>query len=99
MACGDQTMVTRRRLSFTLATPRTEPLRHVLNLLPMSRSWCHARFNTSPAFFRPFGRCEHFGRLATGDQFVTYLLVGSIVGAVAIAMAAALFDRRLLRRA
>ena len=30
MARGDQTMINARRLSFTLATPRTEPVRDIL---------------------------------------------------------------------
>jgi fluoroquinolone transport system permease protein len=35
---------------------------------------------------------------AVGDSFSTYLFVGSFVGLTAIAIAAVLFDRRLLRR-
>lgn len=72
-------------------------LLNVINLLPIVAFFVPPPLQYVAGVLPAFWPMRALWSAAAGDPFVTYLLVGSIVGTVAIAIAAALFDRRLLR--
>lgn len=73
-------------------------LLNVINLLPVVAFFVPRPLQYVAGVLPAFWPMRALWSAAAGDSFVTYLLVGTVVGAVAIAIAAALFDRRLLRR-
>jgi fluoroquinolone transport system permease protein len=73
-------------------------LLNVINLLPIVAFFVPPPLQYVAGVLPAFWPMRALWSAACGGPFVTYLLVGSAVGAAAIAIAAALFDRRLLRR-
>jgi fluoroquinolone transport system permease protein len=73
-------------------------LLNMINLLPIVAFFVPRPLQYIAGVLPAFWPMRALWSAAAGDSFVTYLLVGSIVGLTAIVIAAALFDRRLLRR-
>ena len=73
-------------------------LLNVINLLPIVAFFVPPPLQYVAGVLPAFWPMRALWSAAAGEPFAGHLFVGSIVGAVAIAIAAALFDRRLLRR-
>jgi fluoroquinolone transport system permease protein len=73
-------------------------LLNMINLLPMVAFFVPPPLQYVAGVLPAFWPMRALWSAAAGEPFVTYLVVGSIVGAAAIAIAGALFDRRLLQR-
>jgi fluoroquinolone transport system permease protein len=70
-----------------------------INLLPIVAFFVPPPLQYLAGVLPAFWPMRSLWAAAAGEPCTTYLLVGCIVGAVAIVVAAAVFDRRLLRRA
>jgi fluoroquinolone transport system permease protein len=73
-------------------------LLNTINLLPIVAFFVPPPLQYIAGVLPAFWPMRALWSAGAGEPFVRYLFVGSIVGATAIAIAAALFDRRLLRR-
>jgi hypothetical protein len=74
-------------------------LLNVINLLPIVAFCVPPPLQYGAGVLPAFWPMRALWSAAAGTPFMMYLLVGSIVGAAAIAITGAFFDRRLLRRA
>jgi hypothetical protein len=69
------------------------------NLLPIAAFFVPPPLQYVAGILPAFWPMRALWSAAAGEPFAPYLVVGSIVGAVAIGITAELFDRRLLQRA
>ena len=74
-------------------------LLNVINLLPIAAFFVPPPLQYVAGVLPAFWPMRALWSAAAGEPFAAYLFVGGMVGAVAIGITAALFDRRLLRRA
>jgi fluoroquinolone transport system permease protein len=69
-----------------------------VNLLPVAAFFLPVPVQYAAGVIPTYWPLRAFWSAAAGEEHVAYLVVGVIVGAIALGIAAALFDRRLLRR-
>jgi fluoroquinolone transport system permease protein len=70
---------------------------NAVNLLPIAAFFLPVPLQYVAGILPTYWPMRALWSATAGEEFVGFLVIGALVGAVALVLAAALFDRRLLR--